>query len=237
LNRYAYTFNNPLKYTDPSGHRAKDPTEDSDVLHDSNDCTQNPGGKTNCDGAAPQAPGGSGMPDWARSRMSKAIEEQEKFFENYKNSIEGVNKTNSARNAQQRVSNYESQSKTYATIEDGTITTRSDGTITTRSGWTQAKGYDQGTDKAMALADKMNFTFKSNPIKDQGTPGRFQASHAETQAAALAPNQALGVSKDVCSECQRFLSSMAQHTGNVLVVADPNKVFMFFPNGMIGIIR
>jgi RHS repeat-associated protein len=28
LNRYAYTFNNPLKYTDPSGHCAKEDRED-----------------------------------------------------------------------------------------------------------------------------------------------------------------------------------------------------------------
>jgi RHS repeat-associated protein len=131
-------------------------------------------------------------------------------------------KIGAARNAQARVGNTGYGNKTIATVADNSVNTQ--------SGWKYQAGYTQATDDAMHLADEVGYTFPEN-IRDRGLAGRYHASHAETQLAALAPNQAIGVSNAMCTVCQGFFSRLAAHRGEVQVVADPYKVHIFYPNG------
>jgi hypothetical protein len=90
-----------------------------------------------------------------------------------------------------------------------------------------------GTDAALQLAAEMGYTFPVDKDKDRGVPGRFHASHVEAQLVALAPNQAIGVSRGMCPTCRSFVSSVAQYRDQAQVVADPYRVRVFYPDGTI----
>ncbi len=88
----------------------------------------------------------------------------------------------------------------------------------------------------MGLGQQVGFEFPIHEF-DRGIPGRYYASHAEAQSAALAPNQPMGVSNMMCSTCQDFLSVLAQNRNNIQVVADPYVTRIFYPNGRIRTVR
>lgn len=110
-----------------------------------------------------------------------------------------------------------------------TMATIADGSITTHSGWSSRSGYVQGTRQAFELADEIGFKFSPHRFDPASSPGTYYASHAEVQLASLAPNQPIGVSNPMCTECQRFFSRLATFTGQIQYVKDPIQLWIFKP--------
>jgi hypothetical protein len=104
-----------------------------------------------------------------------------------------------------------------------------DGSISTHSGWSRRPGFLQGTDQALQLAKEMGFEFSPHQYDPISSPGKYYASHAEVQLAALAPNQPIGVSNPVCLECQRFFTQLASFSGETQIVKDPLNLWIFRP--------
>lgn len=131
----------------------------------------------------------------------------------------------------------EAQSIVGTTVEPlrPTWSTTAQGTPLIQSGTSLHPMTDQGTAQAMQLAEDMGFTFNEAGFQDNGVPGSYFAGHAEPQGAALAPNQALGVSRPMCLQCQKFFSELATYRDIIQVVADPDLVRVFFPGGLVGI--
>jgi hypothetical protein len=61
--------------------------------------------------------------------------------------------------------------------------------------------------------------------------GRSFASHAEVKMSALRPNKPIGVSKEMCPQCQRWFRRLAKHRGTMQAVADPKNLHVFDSNG------
>jgi hypothetical protein len=66
---------------------------------------------------------------------------------------------------------------------------------------------------------------------DWGIPGAYYSSHAERQAYTMTGSASIGVSREMCSECQNFFSSEAKSKQKILVVADPKMARVFLPDG------
>lgn len=72
---------------------------------------------------------------------------------------------------------------------------------------------------------------------DRGVPGRYHASHAETQAYEVAPNQPIGVSKVMCPNCRSYFRYLAHYVQKVQVVSDPDVTRIFFSDGTVGVVH
>jgi len=103
----------------------------------------------------------------------------------------------------------------------------------TESGWTTGPGARENTEAVMDLSKKMGHDLQPNKLLDQGTPGRYHASHAEKQAAVVAPNKPIAVSAPMCDNCRRFFRALARHTGKPQTVAEPHAVWVFRPDGSV----
>ncbi|MBA3921071.1 MAG: hypothetical protein H0X31_04910 [Nostocaceae cyanobacterium] len=44
---------------------------------------------------------------------------------------------------------------------------------------------------------------------------------------------AIGVSSEMCLDCQEYFKALVRHTGNIQVIADPKIVRIFYPNGNV----
>jgi hypothetical protein len=66
-----------------------------------------------------------------------------------------------------------------------------------------------------------------------GDSGQVRGSHAEKQAAQLAPNEPVGVSKPMCSDCIIWFRHIAVKRGIPQVVADPVFTRVFMPDGTV----
>ncbi len=84
--------------------------------------------------------------------------------------------------------------------------------------------------KVVEQAGRMGFTFAEH-FRDLDFPGQYFASHSEPQLAEAAPNEPFATSTAMCSECQRYFTDLAQSRGVPQVVADPDGVRVFYPNG------
>lgn len=87
----------------------------------------------------------------------------------------------------------------------------------------------KGQRQAFELADEIGFKFSPHRFDPASSPGTYYASHAEVQLASLAPNQPIGVSNPMCTECQRFFSRLATFTGQIQYVKDPIQLWIFKP--------
>jgi hypothetical protein len=106
----------------------------------------------------------------------------------------------------------------------------------TVSGWTEQAGFvnsNTATNEVMALSRQMGYDIPAAGAMDNGVPGRFFASHAETQMAAMHPNQPIAVSREMCQQCQNWFSALARHRGQNQVVADPRWVRFFRADGTV----
>jgi hypothetical protein len=63
--------------------------------------------------------------------------------------------------------------------------------------------------------------------------GRQLATHAEVQATILTPNRPIVVSRVMCSSCFEFFQAQARFTGQRQIVADPDVIRIFEPDGTI----
>ena len=67
-----------------------------------------------------------------------------------------------------------------------------------------------------------------------GKPGSFNLSHAEKQVAAATNGEVpIGVSREMCMDCQNFFNRLANYRGKPVVVADPTGVRIFYPDGRV----
>lgn len=66
-----------------------------------------------------------------------------------------------------------------------------------------------------------------------GTAGEVRGSHAEKQAAVLAPDKPVGVSKEMCADCQSWFRQRAVERGIPQFVDDPTGTRAFMPDGSV----
>jgi hypothetical protein len=113
--------------------------------------------------------------------------------------------------------------KTVAGIEDGTKSL---------SGWTPKKGFVQATDEVMVKAEQIGHDIRNHKLLDQGTPGRYNASHAEKQL-SIFTDEPIRVSQKMCSDCQPYFLALAKAENKIRIVADPDAIRVFYPNGEV----
>ncbi len=136
-----------------------------------------------------------------------------------------VEQVSAARMAQKNASAISAGKKTVAQVaQQYTI-----------SGWTSKRGYIQKTNEVMQRTREIGYQL---PIAlfDRGVAGRYHASHAETQAYEVAPNEPIGVSKVMCPNCRSYFRYLAQYAKKVQVVTDPDMTRVFFSDGRVGVI-
>lgn len=134
-----------------------------------------------------------------------------------------------AEKAQERAANnYNGLAKRY----DGK-TVSADGAISL-SGWGRRKrGFQEpNIDRVLEMQEKIGHPRNSHNL-DNGVLGRFYACHAERQLSITAKIPAIGVSKNVCNDCQEYFSRLAQYQGRDWYVADPSWTWIFHSDGAV----
>ena len=79
----------------------------------------------------------------------------------------------------------------------------------------------------------LNARLRAQQQAQEPVVGAFYASHAEKQAAIARPNRPIGVSLPMCPDCRAYFRRVAGSSGRVQVVADPDMVRVFHPDGRI----
>lgn len=115
-------------------------------------------------------------------------------------------------------------------------TVASDGNINTLSGW---KALDENSDFTRVapevVIDKSNeigHKLRNSGANDQGTPGKYNASHAEKQLSIIS-EQPIGISQPMCSDCQNYFKQLSIKSGKVYIIADTNTIRIFNPDGSV----
>ena len=67
---------------------------------------------------------------------------------------------------------------------------------------------------------------------DHGEPYRYNASHAEKQVSMYEDSYNIGVSRDMCDDCQNFFTAKAQLENKEYVVADTSTIHIFTTGGV-----
>lgn len=84
---------------------------------------------------------------------------------------------------------------------------------------------------------KIGHELTPNKLKDNersgGFKGKFNASHAEKQQIVDRPNEPVGVSRDMCSDCISFFKKEAKYRNQFQIVSDPKITRVFDPDGTI----
>jgi len=121
-------------------------------------------------------------------------------------------------------------------------TVASDGENRTMSGWDPTdvpEGYSRVSPDE--VQNSSSHQADSHPF-DQGTDGRYNNSHAEKQLAAIhdgsprsdsAPSRPIGVSNEMCGDCQRRFQQRATDQQRSQVVSDPSNTRVFHPDGTV----
>jgi phage-related protein len=125
----------------------------------------------------------------------------------------------------------------------GGCTATVEGGVKTVSGWDPAPGFQQATEAVLKKADEIGYKPRGggaydkvqDPVTKQYVTreGIYYASHAEKQMSVVAPGKPIGVSLPMCIDCKDYFSALAKHTGQPQVVADPDMVRIFFPDGRV----
>lgn len=119
------------------------------------------------------------------------------------------------------------QTKTVAT--DGTTNTISGYGASLPDGYTYVDPID-----VMQRADNIGHDLTAAGAMDQGTPGQYNASHAEKQSIVSNPSAAqIDVSRPMCADCQAFFKAEAAVQNRPIVVSDPSAIRTFLPNGKV----
>ena len=152
-------------------------------------------------------------------------------------------KTNSQEQIKIAQQNQQKASKVSAQYgydkKPGKKTVASDGSTYTLSGWA-----DLGEDSIFTRVDPLYVKNRANEIEyqlkraganDQGVTGKYNASHAEKQLSIIS-DQPIGVSEKMCKDCRNYFQALASRGRKQYVVADPNYIRIFNPDGTIIII-
>jgi len=122
-----------------------------------------------------------------------------------------------SRAARDRVAAHEGEQRTYASDERGGETP---------SGWA---GDEATVNDVMEMSRRIGHEPEPNPARDQGVRGRYNSSHAEKKRAARGGRD-IGVSREMCADCQRFFRALAEHERRTIIVADPTGLRIFMPD-------
>jgi hypothetical protein len=117
--------------------------------------------------------------------------------------------------------------KTTARVEGGRVY---------ESGWADTPGYEGKLDlreRVQIEGTEAGHDTTATAIDERGTPGSYESSHAERQAAIDNPDRPIGVSRDMCPACQEWFSKLAQSRGVPQFVSDPSGGRMFMPDGTV----
>jgi hypothetical protein len=73
---------------------------------------------------------------------------------------------------------------------------------------------------------------------DHGIPGAYNASHAEKQMAVERPGELIAVSSAMCmsygrGDCIPWFRALLRYEQTSQIVADPNTIRVFWPDGTI----
>jgi hypothetical protein len=103
-------------------------------------------------------------------------------------------------------------------------------------GETQTSGWGSNVDSldpVFDLSRKIGHEPKPSPKLDApGHPGSYNASHAEKKLAAQTNGDLpIGVSREMCMDCQNFFQRLANYKNKAIVVADPTGIRIFYPDG------
>ena len=88
-------------------------------------------------------------------------------------------------------------------------------------------------DAVLAKQEEIGHPTKRAGFYDNGVAGSFNASHAERQLSLTAKEPAIGISKDLCKDCQGYFTKLAQHEGRCWYVTDPDGTWIFYPDGTV----
>mgnify|MGYP000093434683 FL=1 len=104
------------------------------------------------------------------------------------------------------------------------------------SGWTIVDGYttispEEVSEYCSSIGHIPTPTGAADQVHRGGFAGKYNCSHSEKKILTQIPNEIIGVSKKMCGDCIEFCTKQAQHTQKVVIVADPNKIYVFLPNG------
>jgi len=134
-----------------------------------------------------------------------------------------------AQNTQNRISeeNQRYESKTVSSDH-----------VQTLSGWSETRRSKTGFQKpdldgVFAKQEEIGRPIKIDDFLDNGIPGSFNASHAERQLSLTAKEPAIGISKDLCKDCQGYFTRLAQHEGRDWYITDPDCTWVFYADGTI----
>ena len=114
-----------------------------------------------------------------------------------------------------------------------------EGSSPTRSGYKPTKQFpmaEEATERAVAEgheAGRAPEPHEFDRSATAGSAGKVRGSHAEKQAAVLSPDDPVGVSKPMCSDCQAWFRQRAIDRGVPQVVADPDGTRVFMPDGTV----
>ncbi|MBO1351307.1 MAG: hypothetical protein EBE86_029870 [Hormoscilla sp. GUM202] len=120
------------------------------------------------------------------------------------------------------------RNKTIAGVEGGPRTL---------SGWKQEPGYLQTTERVMSYCEEIGYQLRPAGPLDKGVPGRYNASHAEKQLSVAEPHKPIGVSSEMCLDCQEYFQALASYTGRYQIVADPKVTRIFHPDGAVSVLQ
>ncbi|GFI24649.1 hypothetical protein IMSAGC011_03451 [Lachnospiraceae bacterium] len=81
------------------------------------------------------------------------------------------------------------------------------------------------------LKSKGLFEPTEDRANDQGVPYRFNASHAEKQVAMINGRNVIGVSKNMCEDCQDYFWAKAKLNNEPQIIADPSGIHIFTQDG------
>ena len=135
-----------------------------------------------------------------------------------------------AQNTQNRISeeNQRYESKTVSSDH-----------VQTLSGWggkttnRPSEFQKPNVDTVLAKQEEIGHPTKRAGFYDNGVAGSFNASHAERQLSLTAKEPAIGISKDLCKDCQGYFTRLAQHEGRDWYITDPDCTWVFYADGTI----
>lgn len=152
--------------------------------------------------------------------------------EAYEDNTSLEDKINESQDARDRaVNEHQDLGKKY---ESKTVAT--DG-IKAVSGWKKVpSGFTNvSPEQVKSYSDQIGHEPKKSGAMDQndngGFDGKYNSSHAEKKVLTANPNDPVGVSRPMCSDCQNFAQQQAIATGDQVVVSDPNGTHIFNPDG------
>jgi hypothetical protein len=77
--------------------------------------------------------------------------------------------------------------------------------------------------------DKIDHNLPMHP-QDKDWDGQWNACHAEKQL-SMKTTEPIGISKEMCENCQNYFRKQAQFKGKTLVTKDPKTTRIFYPDG------